>query len=227
MKKNFLNRTIIWILLLTFTAGYANILSIYTIGLPVTHATGSLTNISYAIFEMNFEKAIMLITFITLFLVGGIISGFVFSEKEFGKGKSYGIILLVMGMAIAIIEYFIGNRYVMVSLIAITSGVQNGLNITYNEVTIRTTHMTGYVSDIGRLIGLKLHGRKIENDKLLYLIFAVLMYFLGGVVAIVISLPEHGHNFYEISILYIVAGLLYLKSIYNKVGYEKIKKYSK
>ena len=184
MKKSFLNRTIIWILLLTFTAGYANILSIYTIGLPVTHTTGSLTNISYAIFELNFQKAIMLTIFITLFLLGGVISGYVFSSKEFGKGKSYGIILMIMGIAIAIIEYFIGNRYVMVSLIAITSGVQNGLNITYNEVTIRTTHMTGYISDIGRLVGLKLHGRKIENDKLFYLIFAVFMYFFGGIVAI-------------------------------------------
>lgn len=227
MMKKYFNRTIIWILLLTFTAGYANILSIYTIGLPVTHVTGSLTNISHAIFELNFNKAIMLTTFVTLFLIGGVISGFIFSSKEFAKGKSYGIILLVMGIAIATIEYFIRNRYVMVSLIAITSGVQNGLNITYNEVTIRTTHMTGYLSDIGRLLGLRLHGRKIENDKLLYLIFAVLMYFLGGVVAIIVSLPEHGHNFYEISILYIVAGLFYLNTIYNKVGYEKTKKYSK
>ncbi|WP_100065934.1 YoaK family protein [Miniphocaeibacter massiliensis] len=227
MRKKFFNNTIVFILLLTFTAGYANILSIYTVGTPSTHMTGSLTNISYSLFELDMKRSLLLFSFILLFLLGGAISGYIFSNRQFGRGKSYGVLLIIVGIILAIVETTIANRYIVTAIVVILSGTQNGLNITYNEITIRTTHMTGYLSDIGRLVGLKLGGKKIEEGKLAYLILAVFMYFLGGVVAIFLSLPNHGHNFYEISILYIVAGIFYLNFIYNKEVSEEIKKYSK
>ncbi len=227
MRKKLFNNTIFFILLLTFTAGYANILSIYTVGIPSTHMTGGLTNISYSLFEMDFKKAGILFSFLILFLSGGVISGYIFSNREFGKGKSYGVLLIIAGLLLAISETVITNRYIVTGIVVILSGTQNGLNITYNEVTIRTTHMTGYLSDIGRLIGLKINRKNIETSKLVYLLLAVILYFLGGVIAIFLSLPEHGHNFYEISLLYIVAGIFYLKFIYNKDVSEKIRKYSK
>ncbi|MDL2311179.1 DUF1275 domain-containing protein [Peptostreptococcaceae bacterium OttesenSCG-928-C18] len=215
MDRKFFNKTIIWILLLTFTSGYANILSIYTVGMPSTHMTGNLTNISYSLFGLDFKKAGILFAFILLFLLGGVISGYIFSNRQFGKGRAYGYLLIAVAIILALAELFIDNRYIVTSIVVIVSGTQNGLNITYNDVTIRTTHMTGYLSDIGRVIGLKLDGKKVELSKLMYLISAVIIYFLGGVVAIFVSLPEQGHNFYEISILYIIAGILYLKFIYN------------
>ena len=158
MRKKLFNNTIFFILLLTFTAGYANILSIYTVGIPSTHMTGGLTNISYSLFEMDFKKAGILFSFLILFLSGGVISGYIFSNREFGKGKSYGVLLIIAGLLLAISETVITNRYIVTGIVVILSGTQNGLNITYNEVTIRTTHMTGYLSDIGRLIGLNKEG---------------------------------------------------------------------
>jgi len=218
LNKKFFNRVIFWILLLTFTSGYANVLSIFRLGTPTTHMTGNLSNISFSIFELDFKKAAILFTIVLLFLLGGIISGYIFNNRSFGKGKSYGVFLIVIGILLGMAEYIIGEKYIITAIIALTSGTQNGLNIAYNEITIRTTHMTGYLSDIGRLIGIKLNGRKIETSKLLYLISAVVIYFLGGAAAVFISLPDHGHNFYEISFLYIIAGFLYLKLIYNKDG---------
>lgn len=219
MEKKFLNRVIIWVLMLTFVSGYANILSIYTAGIPTTHITGSLTNISYSLFEMNFRRAGMLFLIILLFLIGGVISGYIFSNRQFGKGKSYGVLLIVVGIILIIGELTIGNkfsRYIMVGIVATVSGTQNGLNITYNGMAIRTTHMTGYLSDIGKLIGLKIGGKPVDKYKLEYLIMAVLMYFIGGIVAMVVSLPEMGHNYYEIALMYILCGFFYLIFIYNK-----------
>ena len=192
-----------------------------------THMTGSLTNISYSLFELDFQKAGILFAFILLFLLGGIISGYIFSNRQFGQGRAYGILLILVAVILIFAELFIENRYIVTSIVVIVSGTQNGLNITYNEITIRTTHMTGYLSDIGRLVGLRLNGKSIEVSKLIYLILAVVVYFLGGVTAIFLSLPEYGHSFYEISLLYIVAGIVYLKFIYNKEGNVNIKRYSK
>lgn len=218
-----LNKVLVWVLMLTFVSGYANILSIFTVGMPTTHITGSLTNISYSLFELNFKKAGMLLLIVLLFLIGGIISGYIFSNRQFGKGKSYGVLLITVGIILIICEVICGyllnipfSRYIMVGIVAVVSGTQNGLNIMYNGMVIRTTHMTGYLSDIGKIIGSKISKKQIDKHKLEYLIMAVCIYFLGGMASMLISLPEMGHNYYEIAVMYILCGFFYLFFIYNK-----------
>lgn len=216
------NKIIIWILLLTLTAGYTNILSIHAIAIPSAHMTGNLSNLSYNVFHGNMIKAGFILLFLFLFFLGGIASGYFFVHRKIEEEISYGTLFIVIGIIIIALEMIINVPRIIAGITAFTLGVQNGLNIVYNNMPIRTTHMTGYITDAGKLIGNFIHGKNVDFKKLRYLLLAIAAYSVGGFFAIYISLWRIQHYFYEVGIIYILLGIYYIVLIHKKPNITQV-----
>merc|ERR1712048_1328373 len=87
------------------------------------------------------------------FLLGSVMCGLVVvsNEVQFGK-SSYGVALLAnSGLLIA--ATFLADYDVAPYLAAIACGLQNGMCTMHFGAVVRTTHVTGLVTDLGLTIG--------------------------------------------------------------------------
>ena len=71
---------------------------------------------------------------------------------SFHLGRAYGRVFL-LGSAIliiaVIIEYNVANTTLFLYLLAVASGLQNGMTTRYSGAVLRTSHITGTITDIG------------------------------------------------------------------------------
>jgi uncharacterized membrane protein YoaK (UPF0700 family) len=65
-------------------------------------------------------------------------------------------------------------------LVAFSCGLQNAMASNYMGLIIRTTHLTGIVTDLGVLIGQALKHRKPKAWKMAFLLSILLGFFAGG-----------------------------------------------
>jgi len=141
----------------------------------------SYLGIEYAAGRMH--AAIVTLSIILAFMAGAAFGGFIVGAETLGPGRRYGISLIFEGalLAFATVCLLSGGSF-GVSLIAMACGLQNATSSSYFGLMIRTTHVTGTVTDIGVMMGHLLRHRHIERRKLVLMV-GVVAAFGGGVVA--------------------------------------------
>jgi len=156
-------------LALAGTAGFINSIALGVFGSPVSHMTGAVSylGIEYAAGRMH--AAIVTLSIILAFMAGAAFGGFIVGAETLGPGRRYGISLIFEGalLAFATVCLLSGGSF-GVSLIAMACGLQNATSSSYFGLMIRTTHVTGTVTDIGVMMGHLLRHRHIERRKLVW-----------------------------------------------------------
>jgi uncharacterized membrane protein YoaK (UPF0700 family) len=66
-------------------------------------------------------------------------------------------------------------------LAAMACGLQNAMATHYSGAVIRTTHVTGIITDLGIAVGLKLRGEPIEARRAGLLLVLLAGFFTGGI----------------------------------------------
>ena len=96
-------------------------------------------------------------------------------------GRAYGIVMFVEGVALGLAGFFLMNGRLRLGLpmIAVGCGLQNAMSSSYCGLMIRTTHVTGTVTDIGVMLGHWLRHRQIQRRKLGFLCALVGAFGLG------------------------------------------------
>ncbi len=95
-------------------------------------------------------------------------------------GQRYGVALLVeSALLLAAIPLIHDHANLGLWLMAGASGLQNAMVTTFSGAVVRTTHMTGIVTDLGILLGHRLRGLAVDGlrARLYLLLFGA---FLGG-----------------------------------------------
>ena len=88
------------------------------------------------------------------FFVGATFSGFLIRQQSLHAGRRYGVALMIEGVLLT--GAWLGLRANHVSgevLAAMACGLQNALATSYSGAVLRTTHMTGVVTDLGIELG--------------------------------------------------------------------------
>lgn len=202
-----------WILILTFIAGAINVYAITKFKTPITHYTGNSTLIAISTSKnLNFK----IIYLMLCFFLGSTISGILFHEKNLVPKKIYGITLFLMGIIIIFLNSIVDENLIIYILSCIV-GMQNGLFIKFKGCLVRTTHVTGYLTDAGFTLGSILRGKKEQYWHLFFYIISIIFFILGGVFSIFLV----NNTIFSLEILgvfYILAGLYYfiLRRITNK-----------
>ncbi|CAF1116749.1 unnamed protein product [Adineta steineri] len=150
--------------LLSFIAGYVNTICI--IGFfqtPVSAFTGATSKMIIELGKGNFNMTLHFFLMIFSFVLGSFISAAVVGGSSFRINRSYGLVLLLESFALALSYLFekttLTFRESFVSLqvgaylMSLAFGLQNGMCTTFSGAVIRTTHVTGTLTDIGLIVG--------------------------------------------------------------------------
>lgn len=186
----------IWFIM-AFQAGLLNIGGFMAGHQIVSHITGLATFFGSAISHRDFEKALMLLLLPLFFLFGAMISGyFVDIRIRQNKRPKYYITFTIMFLLTLCV--FAGGMAgsfgawgspdggpVLISLLCLICGIQNGTVTVVSKSIIRTTHLTGITTDLGIGLVRILYKNKIQQhspneEKANFVRCGLIFYFVLG-----------------------------------------------
>lgn len=209
--RHYQNRVVFtttWISTLTFLAGAINVSAIFILDKTITHQTGSLSRISIALMENNVSFAFDLLTYVALFFVGAFFSGFTTYKRNRGVRYLHSLYSLVFGLLIIMGDLNTIDKVNILRIMAFGMGLQNGTYLRFQNITIRTTHMSGYVTDAAVSLGKAIRGSKEERFKALFLIYSIACFVCGGLFSAYLHLFQAENSLLVIGLLYILVSLI-------------------
>ena len=188
---------------LALIAGYLNA-ALLALGHPaVTHVTGAISRLSADLGRANLADLQTVLPISAAFCFGAMLSGVILGSATLRLARPYGLTILVeaglVACAAGLLDVLPG---VAVACAAAAAGVQNAMASSYAGLIIRTTHVTGIVTDLGFLLGRRLRGRKGEAWKALFLTTLLASFVVGGVAGTLVA-DAMGRN-----ALWLIAGVL-------------------
>ncbi len=175
----------VWVFLgstcLTVIAGSTNAVGFLSVAHQgMTHVTGTVTLSTIELARGNVLLTLRAITLVVAFFFGAAMSGVLIRDPQARPGQRYGVALLVES---ALLFTAMGLFDVMPLLAecvaAVACGMQNALATNYSGALLRTTHMTGIVTDLGLTIGHALHRQPVDWFR--FRLYVVLLAgFIGG-----------------------------------------------
>ena len=198
----------IWIGFLSALSGFVNITTLLLYEKPTTHMTGNVSGILIHAMSGETSHALTLLFIVISFLLGGVCSGMIFSEKVFRFANRYGILLIVLGLLLGI-SFWLDLESIWIYQLAFTVGVQNSMFIYYRGMIVRTSHFTGYLTDTGFAIGRCLRGHRKDKIKIVFYSLSMLFFLFGGALAFEMAAWSKELLLFVISISYVLVGGYY------------------
>jgi uncharacterized membrane protein YoaK (UPF0700 family) len=166
---------------LAAVAGFVDVAVVSLAGFTVSHMSGTVARIagdaaSGQLVDLRWMAAIIL-----SFALGAMISGMVIGGTRVLPGRRYGVTLLVEAAALGGATWLLAHRLPMpgLALAALACGIQNGMANGFYGVVLRTTHLTGIITDIGVTLGRRLRGADVAWWRV-GLLGGILAGFVGG-----------------------------------------------
>jgi uncharacterized membrane protein YoaK (UPF0700 family) len=169
-------------------AGYVNVVVLGVFHVPVSHMTGAVSRLSSDLAAGSRVDLRLASSIVAAFWLGAVISGAVIGGRRFVPGRRYAVTLVAEGMALGGAAFALtqGSR-LGVPLAALACGIQNAMASSYFGLVLRTTHVTGIVTDLGVMAGHWLRHRRIHPWKPTLLGSILVFFFAGGVVGQLMS----------------------------------------
>jgi uncharacterized membrane protein YoaK (UPF0700 family) len=167
---------------LAAAAGYVNTLVLALGAPPVTHLTGTISRLSSDLGNGDFADARFVAGLAVAFVVGAVLSGVIIGSSTLRLGRRYGLAILLESALLALAAATIERSLPAGAMLAASAaGLQNAMASSYRSLIIRTTHVTGVLTDIGFQIGQLLGGHRIERWRFALLGMLLAAFVTGGV----------------------------------------------
>jgi uncharacterized membrane protein YoaK (UPF0700 family) len=146
----------------------------------LSHLSGTVTAVGADFARSDWSLGRHAALVVVFFFLGSVLSGMIIRHSTLRAGRRYGVALCCESGLLFTATYFLRHgAYSGDYLAAMACGLQNAMATSYSGAVIRTTHMTGIVTDLGIAVGLTARGEKADWRKMrLYLV--LLAGFLGG-----------------------------------------------
>ncbi len=205
----------VWIQLgafmLAVNAGMINVLGLITVlHQSISHMTGNASFLAQAIIHQQFDTAFYLLLVLLSYVLGSSYSGFILGNSHFELGRRYGVPLSLVGIFILLCWLFIPYypKYALLWASA-AMGIQNAMVSHYKGTIIRTTHLSGVLTDLGLALGYLFKGLSVEKRRVTLHLLILFGFIMGGMIATII------HPYLQLNAFLIPAGLsLNLSLIY-------------
>lgn len=146
----------------------------------ISHLSGTVTLIGSHLVN-NPSSTIHLMLIVASFLMGSAFSGFFIESTALKLGRRYGFALCIEGFLLLLALGFLINGELYGQYLASAAcGLQNAMITTFSGAIIRTTHMTGIITDLGIMIGESLRGQHFDKRKAKLFLFIFIGFLLGG-----------------------------------------------
>jgi uncharacterized membrane protein YoaK (UPF0700 family)/anti-anti-sigma regulatory factor len=142
---------------LSWVAGYTNVIVLIACGETVSHMTGNTTRFGDSIGRLFFHapgagfEIFLYGSLITLFLCGAIVSGLMTeSARRGGRSSKYSLPITIEAILLCVLLMIL-TRHPLLSLqiAAFAMGLQNATITRISGAVVRTTHLTGVITDLG------------------------------------------------------------------------------
>lgn len=172
--------------LMALLAGYINSAMLIEFAIPVSQMTGIASRISDTLVTGQLSALWDACRILLGFLLGAIVSGWLIGHRQYRQDKSYGYALFSISglLGLAAVFAFIHSE-VSVFLAAVACGLQNAMVASFKGLQIRTTHMTGIVTDIGVHLSLWLKHKTPWGWQSSLLVVLFSSFVVGGIIGIV------------------------------------------
>ena len=169
---------------LTFLAGFINVSMLYVFSAPVSHMSGAVSRIGIDIGADKYSDLRQIILIIGCFFLGAMFSGYVIASNRLTKPHPYHLVLGSECLALLVAAMTIStSANTSVACSALACGMQNAMASSYHGLIIRTTHVTGMVTDLGFMFGSFFRTGRLQSWKIALLGILVGGYCCGGVVS--------------------------------------------
>ena len=163
----------------------------------VTHLTGTTTLAGLAIARGEWGEYLHLTLLVLAFAGGAGVSGYILRHSTLRLGRRYGVVLsLESGLLLAAAHWMTLNQESGSYFASMACGLQNAMASTYSGAVLRTTHISGMITDLGIGVGHWL--RRLEVDTLRMRLYALLVssFFAGGIAGSALFQRLSAHTLY-------------------------------
>jgi uncharacterized membrane protein YoaK (UPF0700 family) len=203
-----------WVLIggciLAFLSTSMNTGMVLTLGTSVSQMSGEVSRVGRNLLDTTPEGnalGIDLAIAITGFLGGAVLAGFSIHHPTLNQSMPYGRCMMFIGGCLLLAHPALETLpRLALTLGGFASGFQNAMATHYRGIILRTTHITGLVTDIGSHIGMVLRGHRIALWKIAVPSLVVLFFFLGGIFGAWLVLFTHRPFLLWIGGIYIFGG---------------------
>lgn len=169
---------------LAFASAAVNAGFLVSLGTSVSHLTGDVSKVAVALTDGRSEMAatwVYLLTAALAFVAGATGAGFFIHHPTLEVNRPYGRAVGVIGLLLLGAHFLLGGLPVVaVGLAGLGCGLQNALATHYRGLVLRTTHVTGLLTDLGTNLGMRLRGHAVPMWKIAIPGMLVLSFVLGS-----------------------------------------------
>ena len=172
----------------------------------VTHLTGTTSLLGIALHQSDLTLA-FLAGVLFAFFFGAALSGFIIRRQTLKLGRRYGVALGIEGLFLALAALCMRQHLQIGAYLAsLACGLQNAMATTYSGAILRTTHVTGIVTDLGSALGHALRGLEVDGPRVRLYALVLLSFFLGGILgAAVFAVAGTDALLYPAGLVFVVA----------------------
>ena len=175
-----------WVLLgggvLAFAAGMINAIALLGFaGRAATHVTGIFSHMSIAFSRGDLTTVQQALLILFSFLIGAVLSGIMIRDAQLKLDSRYSWALAVECVLLLLSTgEFTRGSILGECFASMAAGLQNAMASTYSGAIIRTTHLTGVMTDLGVLIGHYFHGLPVDLRRVKLFLTLIISFTLGG-----------------------------------------------
>ena len=173
--------------MLSGIAGFCNSAVLREGSLAVSHLTGSITRVSVELAENNYSNIVPFVMILCSFFLGAVLSGAVVGTRELGSGRRYTAMLMVESALLVAAAALAHGETALpsIGIAALACGLQNGLASSFRGLIVRTTHMTGIVTDLGFQVGQVIAARRPVEGQFGLQLTILVAFTCGGILGAV------------------------------------------
>lgn len=147
----------------------------------ITHMTGTTTLLGIAFAQGNASQMIHLSGVGAAFLLGATVSGALIQNSALQLGRRYGVALMLESALLFLSVPLLERGWALgVYLAAGACGLQNAMASTYSGTTVRTSHVSGFFTDMGLFLGHFLRGLPVDRRRLNFCLLLTLAFLAGS-----------------------------------------------
>ena len=196
---------------LAFGAAFANTGLLLGTGTSVSHLTGDVSRLSIDLVHRSPEVMVELLRVsaaAVAFFLGAFAAGLLIHHPTPDFARPYGRTITGIG-ALFVLSSIAVTRVPLlaISLSAFGCGIQNSLATRYRGIILRTTHLTGMITDFGITLGMRARGFDVPAWKIAVPGLLTAAFVLGGVVGAVLHFQAGRDPILAAGIAYLAAGV--------------------
>ncbi len=151
--------------ILAFTAGAINAGGFLAVGYYTSHMSGIISSFADFVALHKWQAAGLSVLYVLSFFLGSVTSSLLINwARHRNLHSEFALTLLLEAGLLLLFGLLARDLNITVSLLCFTMGLQNSLITKISHSEIRTTHMTGIVTDLGIECGRFLYERGSQTE---------------------------------------------------------------